>query len=99
VHGPFLRPALHPTGMNFSNKGIIFPLMNPDVLNEILGRNIVTTRNPWGFNTTVSIFLWMQWSGFRIQVCFLPVLSTFDLEHIRRKTSFRPLDELPPIIV
>jgi hypothetical protein len=51
----FLHPALHPAGKNFSTKGIKFPLMNHDALNESLGGNIVTAWNPWKFHKTVEI--------------------------------------------
>jgi hypothetical protein len=59
---------------------------NGNALNEALGESIKTTWNPWGFHKTVR----MQSSCFRFQACFHPALFIFDLEHICRRTSFRP---------
>jgi hypothetical protein len=83
------RPALPPAGKNFSSNGTMFPSMNHDGLNEAFEGSIATTWNAWRFYKIVNILFLTQRSCFRLQACFYPVLSAFDLEHTRSKTSFR----------
>jgi hypothetical protein len=62
--------------------------MNHDSLNEVPGKSIVTSWNPWGFHKTISTLCWTQQSCLQLQVRFRPVLSMFDLEHTPPKTRF-----------
>jgi hypothetical protein len=92
-------PAFHPARKNFSRKMTRLPSMNRDAPNAVLGGSIATTWNPPGFYYTVSILFWAQRSCFRLQACFHPVLSIFDLEQTLSKIRLRPRDEMSPKIV